>query len=111
MGRALEYRVRVRIVRRIWIVGEERGIHLNVQNGTNISQTSSTVCLQGPAKGPAPQVFTGTRSLELSGYRHRTHKVKIQSFERRIIGLQLTNSLDGSSLEVPNVHSEHSRLN
>jgi len=110
MGRTLEHRVRVRIVRRLWIVGEEGGIHLDVQNGTNIGQTSATICLQSPPKGPTPEVFTRTRGLKLPVYQHRAYQVKIQPFERRIIGLQLTNSLDGSSLQVPYVHSEHSRL-
>jgi hypothetical protein len=111
MRSTLEQRVRIGIVGRVRIRAEDGRIHVDAQNRPDISEASPAVRLQGPAKRPTPQVLAWAGSLELTRDRYGAHEVKIQTFERRIVRLQLTNSLDGPPLQVPYVHSEHSRLN
>jgi hypothetical protein len=110
MRSTLEQRVRIGIVCGVRIRAEDRGIHIDIQDRANLSQAPPAIGLQSAAQRPTPQVLAGAGSLELAGDRYRAHKVKIQPFERRVIRLQLANSLDGTSLQVPYVHSEHSRL-
>jgi hypothetical protein len=106
----LEQRVRIGIVSRVRIRAENGRIHADVQDGSDIAQAPPTIRLQGTAQRPTPQVLARTGSLKLARDRYRSYQVKIQPFEGRIVRLQLTNSLDGTSLQIPYVHSEHSRL-
>jgi hypothetical protein len=110
MRRTLEQGVRIGIVGGVWIGAENGRIHVDVQIGPDIFEATPAIRLQRTAQRPAPQVLTRAGGLKLTGDGHRADEVKIQPFERRIIWLQLTDSLDGTSLQVPYVHSEHSRL-
>jgi hypothetical protein len=110
MRRTLKQRIRIGIVSGIRIGAEDRRIHLDVQDRANISQAPPALRVQRPSQRPTPQVLARPSGLELTGDGYRAHKVKIQPFERRVVRLQLTDSLDRTSLQVPYVHSERSCL-
>jgi hypothetical protein len=106
-----QQRVRIRIVGRVRIRAEDCRTHVDVEVGTDLAQTSATLGLQRTSQRSSPQVLARASGLELAGDGYRSYKVKIQPLECRVIRLQLANGLDGTSLQIPDVHSEHSRLN
>src|SRR5215216_616519 len=58
----------------------------------------------------APEVLAVARGLQLAIDRHRTGEAEIQPFERGIVGVEPPVGPDGATLQVPDVHSQHSRL-
>ena len=71
---------------------------------------TGTKRLHHPVEAAAPQVLPTAAGLYLPFHRYRTDEIQIQPFKCRIVGLKLTLRPDRSPLEVPDVHSQHSRL-
>jgi hypothetical protein len=107
---ALGQRVEVRIVGRLGVGRKDRRVYVDVHRLTHLGETPSALTPHHAVDVPAPEVFTIARGLELTPDRHRTFKIEPQPLKRRIAGLELADGLDGTPLQVPNVHSQHSRL-
>jgi hypothetical protein len=110
VGGALEQGVEIRIIRRLRVSAEDGGVHINVHCGTDIGQASPALALHLAMHTAPPQVFTVTSRLQLTGHRHWAYQMQIQTFERGIVGPKLSDRAHGTSLKVPNVDSQHSRL-
>jgi hypothetical protein len=111
MGRAGEQRIEVRIIRRLGVAAEHGRIHIDVYLGADIGQATPAFSLHDRLYGSPPEVLTIAGCLKLAFDRHRAHQVQIQAFKCGVVGLKLTDRPHGAPLEVPDVHSQHSRLN
>lgn len=111
MRRALEQGVKVGIVSGFGIGAEDRGVHIDVNVGADFGQAAPTLALQHAMKAAPPQVLTQPGGLQLPRYRYRPNQVQIQPIECGIIRLKLPHRANRSPLKVPDVHSQHSRLN
>ena len=110
MRGTLEQWVRIGTVGGLWISTEKGPVNRDVEIAAHLTQAAPAFRLQPATQCAPPQIFTGSGSLELAIYLHRSDQVKIEPLERRIFRLKLPDSLDGTPLKIPNVHSEHSRL-
>ena len=63
-----------------------------------------------PVEVAPPEVFALTGGLKLPVHHHRSHQIEPQALEDRIVGRQLSLGPDGTSLEVPDIHAQHSPL-
>ncbi len=107
---SLEQRIKVGVFGRFGVGGEDRGIHVNVNFGTDLGQTTPALTLHETVKAAPPQVLTLAGGLQLPGDRYRTYQLEVEPIERGIVGLELSHGADRTSLKVPNIHSQHSRL-
>ena len=110
MRGTLEQGVRIGAVGSLRISAEQRPVNCDVDVAAHLTQAPPALGLQRATQGAPPQIFTWSGGLELAIYLDRSHQVKIQTLERRVIRLKLPDCLDGTPLKIPNVHSEHSRL-
>jgi hypothetical protein len=58
-----------------------------------------------------PEIFAITRGLQLPPYSHRSYQIEVEVGEGRIVRGELAVGPDRPPLEVPDIHSQHSRLN
>ncbi|HKP49929.1 MAG TPA: hypothetical protein VJU17_07925, partial [Gemmatimonadales bacterium] len=93
-----------------WIGAEDRGIHVDVDIGFDISETTATLSLDGALDFPPPQEFPGAGGLQLTCDRYRSGQIQIQAFESRIVRRKFPHRPYRAALKVPDVHSQHSRL-
>ena len=76
----------------------------------NLGEATPAFGLQDAAEAAPPQVLTLAGGLQLPGYRQRTDQLEPQSIERVIVRLKLAYRSYGAPLQVPYIHSQHSRL-
>jgi hypothetical protein len=110
VGGALEQGIKIGVVSRLRIRAEHRRVDVDIDLGADIGQTPPTFTLHGSVQAAPPEVFSIAGGLQLSSDRHRPYQIKIQSFERGIVGLKFPNRPHRASLKVPDVDSQHSRL-
>jgi hypothetical protein len=108
--RPLKQRVKIRIVGRLGIGAEHRGIDIDVYVGTNFAQAAPAVTLHRCVDAAPPEIFAGPSGLQLPGDGNRRGEFQIQSVEGRIVRPKLSNGLHRALLEIPEVYSQHSRL-
>ena len=106
-----QQRVEVRIVRGLRIGAEDRSVYLDINVGTYIGQASPALALHGTLDPAPPEILSCPGGMQLTSYRNRTYQIEVQPVEGRIVGPKLPHRPHGATLKVPDVHSQHSRLN
>ena len=76
----------------------------------HLGQAAAALAPHRAVDVPAPQVLALPRRLQLALHLHRPVQLEVETLERGIAGLELTDRLDRAALQVPDVHSQHSRL-
>ena len=80
-------------------------------SSSDLGEATPALAAHDAVKIAPPEVFTIAGGLQLPLHRHRSDQVEPQSLEGRILGRELAHRLDRASLEIPDVHSQHSPLN
>jgi hypothetical protein len=111
VGGTFQQGIEVRIIRGFGIGAEDGGRHLDVHCGADIRQTAPALTLHFSPQASAPEVFAVTGRLQLAVDRDGAHQMQIQTLESGVVGLQLPNCSHRASMKVPDIHSQHSRLN
>ncbi len=106
----LRQRIEIRIVGGFRVGAEHRGIHLDFYFVRHLGETAPALASNHAVEITSPEVFSIAGGLQLALYRHRTHQVQSQPFERRILGRELAYGPDGPPMEIPNIHAQHSPL-
>ncbi len=99
------------IVGRVGIGGKDRRVHIHIDLAQHLGQASAAVTPHHSMDVPAPEVLPISGGLQLPPHSHWSDQREVQSGERRIVGCELAISPDRPPLEVPDIHSQHSRLN
>ena len=102
--------IEIGIVGRVGIGGEHRRGHLDVHLVQHLGQAAAALAPHHPMHAAAPEVLAVARGLQLAVDRHRAGEAQVQPLERRIVGIEPPVGPDGAALQVPDVHSQHSRL-
>jgi hypothetical protein len=111
VGGALEQGIKVGIIRGLRVRAEDGGIYVDVHLRPDIRQATPTLALHLTMHAAPPQVITIPRSLQLPCDRDGPNQMQLQTFESGIVGPKLPHGPDRASLKVPDVNSQHSRLN
>jgi hypothetical protein len=109
--RLLRQGVVIGIVSRIGISGEDRRIHVDVYLTQHLGEAPAAFTPYDRVDVAAPEVLPFSRGLQLPPHSHRSHQREVQAGECRIVGCELAIGPDRPPLELPDIHSQHSRLN
>ena len=106
-----QQRVEVGIICRIGIGAEHGCVDVNVDIGPYISQAPPALALHGSVDVPAPEILPCPGGLQLPRYRNRAHQIEVQPLKGGVVGPKLPHRPHRAALKVPDVHTQHSRLN
>ncbi len=109
--RLLREGVVIGILGRVGIAGEDRRIHVDINLAQHLGQAAAAVPPDHGMNVPAPEVLSPSRGLQLPPYGYRSDQREVQAGERRIVWRELAVGPDRPPLELPDIHSQHSRLN
>jgi hypothetical protein len=107
----LGQRVGIGIVGGVRIGGEDRRVDVDIDLAQHLGQASAAIPPDHGMNVPAPEVFPVSGGLQPPPHSHRSDQREVQSGERRIVGCELAIRPDRPPLELPDIHSQHSRLN
>jgi hypothetical protein len=103
--------VEVGIVGRFRIGAEHGCIDVDVDLGPYISQAPPAFALHGSVDVPAPEILPFARGLQLPCHGDRAYQIQVQPFKGGVVGPKLPHRSNRAPLKLPEVHSQHSRLN
>ena len=109
--RALQEGVEIGVVSRLGIGAEDSSVDFDIYISLDVGQTAATLTLHGSVQLSPPEVLPVAGRLQLPGYRYWPLKVQVQAFECRIVGSKLPYRAHRAALKIPDVNSQHSRLN
>ena len=109
--RPLQQRVEVGIIGRVGVGAEHRRIDIDIDGGPHVSQAAAALPVHGSVHMPAPEILSRPSRLQLPRHRHRPSQVQIQSFECGIVRPEIPHRTYRAPLKVPDINSQHSRLN
>src|SRR5215213_1158058 len=110
VGGALRQRVKSGILGGLGIGGEHRGGHVDIHFIQYFGQAAAALAPHDAMNPAAPEVFSVARHLELAVDRDRASEAEPQALEHLVVGIEPSVGPHGTALEIPNVHSQHSRL-
>jgi hypothetical protein len=102
--------IEIRIVGRLGIGAEHGGVHVHIHIVEHLREAPPALAVDDGVNVPTPEVLAVTSGLQLAIHLHRPCQVEVQPLERRIAGRELADGPHGTSVEVPDVDSQHSRL-
>ena len=108
--RPIGERIEVGIVYRVRIGAEDRGIHRDVHLVEHLGQATAALAAHYAVEITPPEVLAFAGGLQLTTHHHRSYQIEPQAFERQIVGRKLPLGPDGTPLEVPDIHAQHSPL-
>ena len=108
-GGPLGERIEIGIVGGVGIGGEHRGGHVDVHVVQHLGQAAAALPPDDAMDAPPPEVLSVAGGLQLAGDRHRSTRPSSSPSNAGSSGSSPLGP-DGPSLEVPDVHSQHSRL-
>jgi hypothetical protein len=103
-------RVKVGIVSGLGVTGEHRRRDVNVHFLEDLAQAPAALAAHHRVNASSPEVLSLAGRLKLAIDEDITHDIEIESLEGRIVSSELPFGTDGTALQVPNIHSQHSRL-
>jgi hypothetical protein len=103
-------RVEVGIVRGIGVTGENCRRDVDIHLLEHLRQTPAALATDDRVNAPSPEVLPLGGRLKLSIDQDITNHVEVESLEGRIACVELPFGAHGTALQVPNIHSQHSRL-
>jgi hypothetical protein len=109
--RLLGQRVVIGIVGGIGVGRKDRRVYVDIDLAQHLGQAATAVTSHYGVNVPAPEVLPISRGLQLPPNRHRSHQLQVEVRKGRIVRGELAVGPDRPSLEVPDIHSQHSRLN
>jgi hypothetical protein len=102
--------VGIGIVGSVRIGGEDRRVDVDIDLAQHLGQAPAAITSDHGMNMPAPEVLPVSGGLQLPPHSHRSDQREVQSGKRRIVGRELAVRPDRPSLELPDIHSQHSRL-
>jgi hypothetical protein len=109
-GRAIGEEIEIGVVHRVGIGAEHGRVHRHVHLVEHLRQAAAALAADHAVEIASPQVFSYTGGLKLPMYHHRSHQIEPQALEGRIVRRKLSLGANGASLEVPDIHAQHSPL-
>jgi len=103
-------RVKVGVVSGFGVTREHGRRDVNVHFLEDFAQAPATLAAHDRVNAPSPEVLPLAGRLKLAIDKDITHDTEIESLEGRIASSELPFGTDGTALQVPNIHSQHSRL-
>ena len=103
-------RVEVRIVSRLGVTREHRRGDVNVYFLKDLTQAAPALAAHDRVNASSPEVLSLGGCLKLAIDEDITHDIEVESLEGRIAPSERPFGTDGTALQVPNIHSQHSRL-
>ena len=81
-----------------------------VSYASALSASGDTLEVERPVHVPPPEVFIASGGLQLAAHRDRPLQPQRQPLERGVVRVELRVGPNRPPLEIPDVHSQHSRL-
>jgi len=103
-------RVEVRVVRRLGIGRKHRRADVGVNLVQDLGEAAAALTAHHGVDGSTPEVLAFAGGLELTVYQDVSDQIEAESLKGGVVGLEFACCLNGTALQVPNVHSQHSRL-
>jgi hypothetical protein len=95
------------IIRRVRISAEEH-LDIRVERGNHVRQTAAARATEPSSDPGLPEKLVITRLRQATINLHRSVEIQIETGERFVSGLQLTDGLNRSPAKVPDVDLKHS---
>ncbi len=95
------------IIRRIRISAEEH-LDIRVERRNHVRKAATARPTELPRDPSLPEVFAVTRFRQATINLHRSVEIQVETGERRVTGLQLSDSLYRSPVKVPDIDLKHS---
>jgi len=109
--RLLRERIVIGIVSRVGISGEDGRVHVDIDLVQHLGQAAAAVTPHHRMDVAPPEVLAFSRGLQPPPHCYRSNQREVQAGERRIVRCELAVGPDRPPLELPDIHSQHSRLN